>query len=145
MYNGVDMNNPTGYRYIEHTADIGLEARGETLARAFGEAAKGMFALMTDLRRVRAREKRHIELREEGYETLLFSWLNSLLYHLDTEGMLFKRFDITLLDGRDLVADCYGEPFDRERHQIRTAVKAATYHMLEVDEPAARVKVIFDI
>ena len=43
-----------GYRFISHTADTGLVAQGDTLAEAFANAAAGMFAIITDLRRVRA-------------------------------------------------------------------------------------------
>ncbi len=36
------------YSIIDHTADIGLEAEGDTLDNAFENAAYGMFDILTD-------------------------------------------------------------------------------------------------
>ena len=36
------------YEIIEHTADVGIKAYGETLSEAFENAAKGMFDIITD-------------------------------------------------------------------------------------------------
>jgi SHS2 domain-containing protein len=40
---------------------------------------------------------------------------------------------------------CYGERYDPARHRLKTGIKSATYHMLEVDAEKHRVRVIFDI
>lgn len=132
------------YRLIPHTADIGMMAYGETLAEAFGNAAYGMFAIMTDMRRVRELEPRRFEVRTKDLEGLLFDWLNHLLYYFDTEKLLFRRFEVTLEDAH-LSAQCYGERFDPARHEIKLGIKSATYYMLKVDSKRNRVRVIFDV
>jgi SHS2 domain-containing protein len=68
---------------IEHSADIGLKAYGKTLAEAFANAAYGMFAVIAELDGVREAETRRVELNEDDTESLLFEWLNSLLYLFD--------------------------------------------------------------
>jgi SHS2 domain-containing protein len=133
------------FELIEHTADVGLIAYGETLAGAFANAAYGMFSIITELDAVREVESRRLELKEDDTEGLLFEWLNSLIYFFDVEMILFKRFDIIDFDGDRLEAMCYGEPYDPSRHKLKTGVKSATYHMLEVDREKNRVRVIFDI
>ncbi|MDD4859158.1 MAG: archease [Dehalococcoidales bacterium] len=133
------------YRLIGHTADIGLEAYGKTMPEAFANAAYGMFAIMTDLRKVRAKTSRRIEIKESDIETLLVEWLNRLIYYFDAEMLLFKRFDIVKFDDTHLTAVCYGEKFDAARHEIKIGVKAATYYSLEIDKERNRVRVIFDI
>jgi SHS2 domain-containing protein len=133
------------FRLIEHTADIGLTASGKTLAEAFANAAYGMFSIITELRRVRERESRQVELNDKDPETLLFDWLNSLIYFFDVEAMLFRRFDVELLGDNRLKATCYGEKYDPQRHQIKLGVKSATFHMLSVDGDKNRVRVIFDV
>ncbi len=132
------------FRLIEHTADIGLTASGRTLAEAFANAAYGMFSIIAELGRVRENESRRVELNSPDIETLLFDWLNSLLYYFDIEGLIFKRFDVTLKDN-SLDATCYGEKYDPARHRLKLGVKSATYHMLEVDRARNRVRVIFDV
>jgi len=133
------------FALIEHTADTGLVAYGQTLAEAFANAAYGMFSIIADLRTVREKESRTVEVSEEDSETLLFEWLNRLLYFFDVETLIFKRFDITEFDGKHLKATCYGEKYAPGRHRIKIGVKSATYHMLKVDKEKNHVQVIFDV
>jgi SHS2 domain-containing protein len=133
------------FKLIEHTADIGVIAYGQTLAEAYANAAYGMFSIIAELKNVKEAESREVELYEDDPEALLFEWLNRLLYVFDVERLLFKRFDITEFDGRRLKATCYGEKYDPLRHQIKLGVKSATYHMLKVDTSKSQVQVIFDV
>jgi SHS2 domain-containing protein len=133
------------FELIEHTADVGLVAYGKTLAEAFANAAYGMFSIIAELDAVQEAESRRVEISEEDLEALLFEWLNSLIYIFDVEMLLFKRFDIIELAGGRLKAICHGEKYDPSRHRLKTGVKSATYHMLEVDREKNQVQVIFDI
>jgi SHS2 domain-containing protein len=133
------------YRLIEHTADVGLVAYGNTLPEAFASAACGMFSIIADLRSVREVESRQVEVSAGDTESLLFEWLNSLLYFLDVDRLLFRRFDMESFDDYKLKATCYGEKADPSRHRLKTGIKSATYHLLKVDREKNRVRVIFDI
>ncbi len=133
------------FELIEHTADMGLVAYGRDLAEAFANAAYGLFSIMADLNRVQERESRQVELKEEDMETLLFEWLNYLLYVFDVEGLLLKRFEMERFDGSSLKATCHGEKYDPSRHQLKMGVKSATYHMMKVDGEKNQVRVIFDV
>jgi SHS2 domain-containing protein len=86
-----------------------------------------------------------VEVNADDTEGLLFEWLNSLLYYFDVETLLFKKFDMIELSDNHLVAVCHGEKYDQKHHQLKTGIKSATYHMLEVDKTKNRVQVIFDV
>jgi SHS2 domain-containing protein len=133
------------FKLIEHTADTGLVAYGETLAGAFASAAYGMFAIIAGLDDVRETETRRVAASADDIEGLLFEWLNGLLYYFDVEQLLFRRFDITEFSDTRLVAECYGERYDPTHHRLKTGVKAATYHQLAVDKAKNQVRVIFDV
>jgi SHS2 domain-containing protein len=133
------------FELVEHTADMGLKAYGRTLAEAFANAAYGMFSVIADLERVRETESRRVEVSEDDAESLLFEWLNSLLYYFDVEGLIFKRFDMVEFGEKHLAADCRGEKYDASRHRLKLGVKSATYHMLEVNSEKNQVQVIFDV
>ena len=133
------------FELIEHTADMGLKAYGKNLAEAFANAAYGMFSIIAELEDFKEKEKRHIEIKSDDKESLLFEWLNTLLYYFDVEGLVFKRFDILELGESQLKADCVGEKYNPKRHQLKTGIKSATYYMLEVDKKKNRVQVIFDV
>ena len=133
------------YKLIEHTADTGLIAYGNSLAEAFGNAAYGMFSIIAELDRVRETKTRRFEVTGNDLEGLLFEWLNRLLYYFDVDMLLFKRFEISILPENRLKAICYGEKYDPLRHRLKTGVKSATYHMLKVDDIKNEVRVIFDV
>lgn len=133
------------YKLIEHTADTGLIAYGNSLAEAFGNAAYGMFSVIAELDRVREIKTRRLEVNSNDLEGLLFEWLNRLLYYFDVDMLLFKRFKISILPENRLKAICYGEEYDPSRHRLKTGVKSATYHMLKVDAVKNEVQVIFDV
>ena len=134
------------FEILDHTADVGIIAYGADISQAFANAARGLFSLITELDDVEEALYRDIELTATDKESLLVGWLNELVYRFDTEGIIFKRFDISQLDNTRLKARGYGEKADSSRHTLKREVKAATYHMLEVDKNnGCRVQVLFDI
>jgi SHS2 domain-containing protein len=134
------------FEILDHTADVGIIAYGADLKQAFANAARALFSLITELDDVGEVLYRDIELTASDEESLLVGWLNELVYRFDTEGILFKRFDIIQLDETYLQAKGYGEKADVSKHSLKTGVKGATYHMLKVDKTDGyRVQVLFDI
>ena len=133
------------FRLIEHTADTGLVAYGRSLAEAFANAAYGLFSLIVEPNKVKEKESRKVTVQAQDAEGLLFNWMNELIYIFEVERLLFKSFDITEFTGQSLEATCWGEKYDPSRHQLKTGVKSATYHMLKVDAEKNRVQVIFDV
>ena len=123
---------PAKYRQIAHTADVAFRIRGESLADIYINAAAAMMATITDRRRLKPRETRLIEVEAPDREALLVSWLNYLLYLYDVDGFLGRLFEIVELSDERLQALARGEAYDPERHVAKTAVKAATYHHLEI-------------
>jgi len=145
VYNLVETMAKKRFRLIEHTADTGLIACGDSLAEAFANAAYGMLSIITQINRVRQTECRRLEVGNGDLEGLLFEWLNRLLYYFDVEMLLFNRFDVKIIAENKLRATCYGEKYDPARHRLKTGVKSATYHMLKVDRAKNEVRVIFDV
>ena len=47
------------------------------------------------------------------------------------KGMVFVEFDIESWNTDEVIGRARGERFDIDRHEFRTAVKAATYHQFE--------------
>jgi len=134
------------FEIIDHTADVGIIAYGNDMRQAFINAAKALFSLITELNNVNEVMYRDIEITATDKENLLVGWLNELIYLFDSENIIFKRFDITKLNNTQLKARSYGEMVDKSRHSLKTGVKAATYHMLEVSpNDGYKVQVLFDI
>ena len=123
---------PAKYWQLPHTADLAWRIRGENLPELFENAAGALTSTMTDRRYIRRLEKRQIEVESPDREALMVDWLNYLLYLFDVAGFLGREFQVTTLTDQHLKATAWGEPFDPERHPEKTAIKAATYHHLEI-------------
>ena len=134
------------FEFLEHTADVGLAARGKDLAEAFAAAGYGFSALMADLTRAEPLEQRAVEVTAEDEGGLLVAWLSQLLYLFEVEGFLACQFAISHIDGGSLRAQVWGDRFDPEKHPPNMAVKAVTYHQLQVvHNDGYEVRVYLDI
>jgi SHS2 domain-containing protein len=135
-----------GFTFLDHTADVGIVAVGDDLASVYVHAAEGMFTLMVDLESVAETLCRTVEVSASDREALLVEWLNELLFLVDAERLVFKRFVVEEVTDTHLTALAYGERIDPARHRFKVAVKAATYHMLSLTGgPPYRGQVILDL
>jgi SHS2 domain-containing protein len=136
-----------GFEIIDHTADVAIAAYGADKKNAFANAAVGMFSIMTDIDKVNETVIRDVEVTADEIKVLLVSWLNELLFICEVERILFKRFDISELNETRIIAKCYGQKIDQKQHKIKTEIKAATYHMTQIEEKGdgLRIQVLFDI
>ena len=135
-----------GFEILEHTADVGVRAWGPTLGVLFREAARGMFALITDLERVRSMSSRTVELEADAVEDLLHDWLEELNGLHQVRHEVYCGFDVET-DGVRLRATVHGEPLDPARHELWIEIKAVTWHDLRVERIAGgfEAAVLLDI
>lgn len=132
------------FEELDHTADVGLRAYGETLDELFANAGAGMFSLITDLDTVKPVGEYEVRVKAEDLKSLLFDFLSELLFVHETQKLLFSEFEAKV---RDLAVDARvrGERIDRDRHPLHANVKAVTYHEMIVDPEGGVAQVIFDI
>jgi SHS2 domain-containing protein len=135
------------FRILEHTADIGFEALGGTRAEVFANAGRALFHIIVDPGSVEPREQVNVLAQGTNQSELLVNWLSELLFLQDTEGWLFRDFEVISLSDNSIQAVARGEKFDPARHQIKLLVKAITYHQLMLEKAAGvwRAQVYVDI
>ena len=141
------LNTLPGFSLIDHPADLGIEARGKTMAQAFEQAATGLMSVILDLSSVEARVSREVFLEASDLEHLLVKWLAEVLYLYDGEKFASREFSVSQLRQDSLRATVLGETFVAEKHVTRLDVKAVTYHQLVVEETktVSRIRVFLDI
>jgi len=115
------------FEFLEHTADLRFRAWGTSLNECFENCARAMWAAVIRQDTVSAKTENKIELEADSIEVLLHDFLSELLFLFESEGLVFKDFDVSIQDKR-LSAVAKGEKFDPERHIIETEIKAVTYH-----------------
>ena len=135
------------YEVFEHTADIGLQAYGQTLPELFVNAAAGMESLMVAPTQIEARISREVSVEGHDLVALLIAWLNELIFLFDTEYLLLNRFEISDFTGTSLRATVAGEPYTSARHDLSSAIKAVTWHEAQVrsEDAGYQARIIFDI
>ncbi len=128
---------------IEHTADWAIHVRGRDLAELFTRAAQGMYALVTDLSKVRPLVERKVALESFDAETLLVDWLGELLWYTESEGLVFSQFEVQEITPTRLRATVRGEVVSDLEKQI----KAVTFHNLAIHrtEEGYEVTIVFDV
>ena len=111
------------YEIVEHTADIGLKIKSDSLENAFREAALGMLSLMIDIEKVENRFSMDVNINAEK----------------------FVYSDVKVeLKNNTLNAKLFGENYNKSKHGSKLLIKAVTYHMISVKENG-EIFVIFDI
>jgi len=140
-----------GFEFLEHTADVYVAAYGENFAEALENGALAMFETMTDTKDVKPEVEEAIEVEGYDKQALLYSWLEELLIRFEVNNMLYSRFHVQKIEeyteGFKLRAKVQGEPFNPEKHKQKVAIKAVTYHRMEIQEKPGEVtlKFILDI
>jgi len=135
------------YEVFEHTADIGLQAYGSTLSELFIHAAQGMESLMVAPEQIRIEVKREVAVTGHDEISLLIAWLNELIVLFDTEYLLFKEFEVVIITETRMQGRACGEPYDAQRHELSSAIKAVTWHEAAVERTPEgyKARIIFDI
>ena len=129
------------YEYFDVTADIGFYAYGDSLEEAYENAGLAMFDVVTDVSEVKETETREFEVVSEDLVSLLYDYLEELLFLQDTEFLFFSRFDIDIeridddsFENYRLSCMAKGEKIDWDVHSRRSEVKAITFHKMCVRE-----------
>lgn len=120
------------YDFFDHTADIGIRARGATLAELFVQMAQGLTELLAEDTVLAPRQTRSVRLTALDAPSLLLVWLQELLFWFSTERFLPVQYALDEVTETALQGTVRGDTFDPARHVQGREVKAITRHLLEV-------------
>jgi SHS2 domain-containing protein len=141
--------NMKRFDFVDHTADIGVRAVGDTLEEAFAAAAEGMFAVITGSASVEASRPVKVVAESIDIEGLLVSFLSELIVIHEVDNLVLTDFTVRFTGAFRLEALGYGEKFDPRRHGRGTQVKGVSYHMMEITDGRGsrpcQVQVLFDV
>ncbi len=127
------------YRYLEGltVADLAFEVTADTYEELLVDSAKAVTnAMIRNMEILEPKIERTASITALDEELLLFNWLDEIIFWKDTEGLLFKEFDISVdeNENRELVltARMRGEELDMKRMELVIDVKAPTMHHFDV-------------
>ena len=142
----------TGFEFMDHTADVSVKSWGRNLEEAFSQTALSLMTTITpNLKLVSPKIEKKIQIESEDKYALCFDFLSEFLYIFDVEDLVFSNVSVISIQKTEekykLIALAKGEPFDREKHEIGTEVKAITYSFMTIEEKRNKVEIniVFDI
>ena len=117
-----------GHEVLEHTADIGIRAWGDSVETVFEQAAWGLAEILGAAAAGGNGDEHVVTASAGDREALLVDFLNELLLLHEREESAFTGIEILELSGTDLRALVRSVPLTGE--PMGTGLKAATYHRL---------------
>lgn len=134
------------FEYFDVTADIGFYAYGNNLNEAFENAGLAMFNIISNTENITPNKSITFEISSEDNVSLLYDYLEELLFYHEIEFMLFSQFDVEINDDYSLKATIKGEEINWDKHERNCEIKAITFHQMEVKlGDSVQLKAIVDL
>ena len=134
------------YRYLPHTADAKIEAFGKDLNEVFSNSALAVYNIVTDTSKIKPAKEINIDINSENKESLLFDWIDELLFYLDAEKFLLNKIkDISIKqhdNNLNLKATLTGDRMS-DKYKLKGAVKSMTYNCMKIEKTARHTKAVF--
>jgi protein archease len=124
------------YEFLPHTTDAYIQSTGATFEEALENAGLALFDTMCNLKSISHKQVDNVEADGADEVELLYDWLETLLLKFELEGKVYSKFHVDLMAAGSATlhinAKAYGEKYNRQVHDSKVEVKAATYHKMEV-------------
>ncbi|WP_323676458.1 archease [Halorubellus sp. PRR65] len=128
----------------EHTADVAVEATGDSASTVFAAVADGLSAAQCDDVPATGGARFAVEREAEDLEGLLYDYLGRLIYERDVRGVLPVDNDVTIsrldTEGSDRAHDEGSDEAARDDARYRLAATARGVDLAAVD--AREVKAV---
>ena len=139
------MKSSKKYKFLEHTADVKFQAFGNSIERAFSNAALALQETMTKKVKIKPIIKKRIIVFGKDKESLLYNFLEEFLFLLDSEGFILAKISTIKIVDNKLEAEVLGDKANKYR--FTNDVKAVTYNDMLVKNEGKRfiVQVVVDV
>ena len=135
------------FQVIDHTADTGIRVWAPDFAELLSEAARGMFTQITDPETIDATTVKTISVDGIDETDLVINVLRELLFLFTGNNLLVQWFAADTVNGNAVNGRAGCEPFDPEKHPVRSDIKAVTYAGGDIAAltDGFEITIIFDI
>ncbi|MFZ0453492.1 MAG: archease [Ignavibacteriaceae bacterium] len=139
------------YNFIDHTADIAVEVKADTIEDLFTASAFAWQESVIEKNGINLSDKREINISELSYEELLVRFLDELNFLFLTKKWIMGDINRIVIQKENnkvnLRTIITGENCDDNRHQLKVEIKAVTFHQIEIKKVNNEysTRIIFDI
>jgi SHS2 domain-containing protein len=139
------------YNFKDHTADIAVDIEADSLNELFTAAAFTWRESISDDKNDGSFENKSLTFHDESLEILLVAFLSELNFLFQSEHWMMssvQQIDIQKeKNDWNLSIMINGGHFDRNQMQLKSEIKAITYHQMEIKEKNGKfsTRIVFDI
>lgn len=130
------------YEFLEHTADAKFRAYGKNIEEAFINSGLAVFSIIINPEKVKTLIKKEIKIIAKQKTSLLYDFIEELLFLLDTEGFLLSKIDdLNIIKEDKFILTCklYGDSF-KNYDNISGNIKSITYNDMLINENFSKEK-----
>lgn len=134
------------YKFLEHTADIGIEVSANNLKEAFLDAVFGLLELIFNKNFKDwdcKSESEIIEINSQDLDSLFVDTMNEILYLLDSKKIIPLKPEITEISNTSLRMKYNPFNFNYSELPMHLYVKAVTFHQLEILQTKEKTTIKF--
>ncbi len=126
------------FEFLEHTADEKFRVTASSLEDAFATSVQAFYEILLGKTHVNSQESRDISLSAKKLTTLLYDFLNELVFFFDAEDLLLPTVESLAIDKNEetgeysLVATLIGDK--QYDYDLRTEIKNVTYSEMSIEK-----------
>lgn len=131
------------YKFLEHTAELKIQATGKTLNQAFEQLAKAISNYMGQGKKISQNKKVKINLSEKNKEALLYNFIEKLISLLDTKNFMTSSAKVKIKDN-SLSAEIKG---DNSKKYNLNYIKSPTYSEMKIEKNKSgwKIQIVLDV
>lgn len=133
------------HKFLKHTADIKFLAFGKTIEKAFENSALALKESICGKRKIRNKKKIKIKISGKDLESLLYKFLEEIIYLLEAENFLISKIGKLKIKKNKLNGEIFGDI--ASDYNLTNKVKAVTYNDMFVEEKNKKwvTQVVLDV
>jgi len=127
------------FEFLKHTADVKIRIYGKSIEKIFENSAYSLRRVILRNKKCKGREKNKEELKKEkikvsgkDYLSLLYNFLEELIYLVDTKDFIIKKIESIQLKKFNIKSSIIGEKFSK--YKLTNNVKAITYNEMSLNK-----------
>lgn len=114
------------FKFLEHTADVKFQAFGKSIEEVFENSSLALKEEICGKIKIKEKKEKTIKVKGKDFESLLYNFLEEILYILDAEDFLISKIKKLKIENFKLTAEIMGDK--ASNYKFTNEVKAATYN-----------------
>lgn len=114
------------FKFLPHTADVKFQAFGNSIEEAFENSAIALKETICGKKKIKSKLKKEIKISGTDFESLLYKFLEEILYLVDAEDFLISKIEKIKIEKLKLIATLFGD--NAKNYKFTNPVKAVTYN-----------------